>query len=592
MSRYRSIATTLAVAGAFWACAPPATAHGGSHPTPFPNPTPVPSWPTPTYVPPGPNNPDAPTRPGAPTQPTPPAPLPPTTTQRPGPGTPRPPGTPSGPVGPARPTPPTGPKRPRPKASGPDGRGWETWWHLNQWQYLRVQRVGTQTSGGDAPDTPAGTGTVGNSKLFEFLIEQSSHKYFDIRAASCIAIGRAGTMGMAGFLQPKAHDPNLDVRESALLGMGLLGSPIPVMQMQMILRDPTTPNRLRASAALGLGFTKDQSAIPALRKLLSAPGEDDIRAAAALALGFAGGASERDLLLRVAANQSQDKRVRSYAIGAAGRIAHRLRGNGGDPDPTSEALRRLLLGDRSDEVRRAAVLALGHIGDPDALPAVLKAWANDTDSMTERFAMLTAAQLARGRTEATTVFARLQPILAGRGTAGERGFAALATGLLRHSKGGPALLKMLGSAGAQKSQAAACVGLGLMRYTQAHAALAKTAAGRGAPKVRGYAALAVGMVGHEEASKTLQMLLSTVTIPEIRGSAAVGLGLTGTARGTAQLLTMLKGGNTYVRMTTAVALGFLRDETAIQPILQRFKTEPSNEVKALLVAILLAMRLQ
>ena len=82
------------------------------------------------------------------------------------------------------------------------------------------------------------------------------------------------------------------------------------------------------------------------------------------------------------------------------------------------------------------------------------------------------------------------------------------------------------------------------------------------------------------------MLLSTVTTPEIRGSAAVGLGLTGTARGTAQLISMLKGGNTYVRMTTAVALGFLRDETAIHPILQRFETEPSNEVKALLVVAL------
>ena len=51
-------------------------------------------------------------------------------------------------------------------------------------------------------------------------------------------------------------------------------------------------------------------------------------------------------------------------------------------------------------------------------------------------------------------------------------------------------------------------------------------------------------------------------------------------------ITMLKGGNTYVRMTTAVALGFLRDETAIHPILQRFEKEPSNEVKALLVVAL------
>lgn len=596
MSRVLRCAVSLTATGVLLALSPltpAANAHGGSHPTPFPSPTPPPSWPTPTPFPTpgGPRPSDGPTTPWPPSTPSPapppgPSPTPtPGTGPRPTPGGPRPPSSPP-PTGPTGPTAPSRPGRPRPASSGPDGLGWETWWSLNQWQYLRVRRVGVQASGGDEPGSPTGTGTVGNDNLWKFLLDQTNHKYYDIRAASCIAIGRAGHIGMAGFLQPKAHDPNNDVRESALLGMGMLGSPMPVIQMQMILRDPATPNRLRAAAALGLGFTNDQSAIPALRRLLEEDGEEEIRAAAALALGRAGGTPERDLLLKVAQNGGVDAKIRSYAIGALGRIARGLRVTGAVPDPTADVLRRLALGDRADEVRRASVLALGHIGDPDALDTVLKVWANDADNQTERFAILTAAQLASGRTEAIVVLNRLQPLLGGRGTAGERGFAAIAAGLLGHDKAGPSLLKMITSGGSQDSEAAACVGLGLLRYDKAHGTLAQVASGRGAPKVRGYAALALGMINHTEAATTLTMLLDTVTTPQIRGSAAVGLGLTGAPRGTLKLVKMLEGGDTYVRMTTAVALGFLRDETTLNPIMKRFEREQSNEVKALLVVAL------
>jgi HEAT repeat protein len=55
------------------------------------------------------------------------------------------------------------------------------------------------------------------------------------------------------------------------------------------------------------------------------------------------------------------------------------------------------LGDRSENVRRAAAEALGAIGDPQAVPALIQALGHETDPFADDWAVRRAAAWALGK---------------------------------------------------------------------------------------------------------------------------------------------------------------------------------------------------
>jgi HEAT repeat protein len=115
----------------------------------------------------------------------------------------------------------------------------------------------------------------------------------------------------------------------------------------------------RALAAESLGELRVVEATDPLIRLLAAA-DPQVRCAAAIALGQIG---SREALPRLRELGSQDEEafVRSWAIGAIGKI-------GGRPEATEFLLP--FLRDPSLRVRSATAIALGRLGDARALPAL------------------------------------------------------------------------------------------------------------------------------------------------------------------------------------------------------------------------------
>jgi hypothetical protein len=67
---------------------------------------------------------------------------------------------------------------------------WQEWWIRNEWQFIRVHKKETKRSG---------EGVVYNElsqpmkNLVNFLMKQLRHKYWDVRAASALALGKSAS---------------------------------------------------------------------------------------------------------------------------------------------------------------------------------------------------------------------------------------------------------------------------------------------------------------------------------------------------------------------------------------------------------------
>jgi HEAT repeat protein len=454
-------------------------------------------------------------------------------------------------------------------------RGWRTWWGLNQRRFLVVRRRRAAATGGE-------DGAAGDSATLQWLLERLEDDYFDVRSAAAIALGRAGNAGTAGFIQGRLTDPNPDVRESALLGLGLLESPIAVMPLQMVVREERIRPRPRAMATVALGLSGSSVAVPALRHAARSAERLEIRGAALLSLGLTGGAMELPLLAAAAEDATAEPEARALAVNGHARLARRL----DDPAGTKavlDHLRRLTATAVAPAVRQSAVQAFGLLADFRALPTLLALLA-DEDAMVSRLAAVTAAEMARGKSEQSQVYDALAPLLErGRAKSESRAFTALALGLLGDRRAGAALLTMLEKESNHDTRAAAAVALGLLPYTPAAQRLTEIAAAKGNPALRAYAVLALGMLRDAAGTATLHELLLNAKAPELRAAAAVALGLTGGARSPKALAALLADSNVFVRISIVHALGHLRDDGGLAPLMDRFKREPNDEVRTMIV---------
>ncbi len=575
-----------------------ASAHGGIHPTPWPTPSPNP-FPSPTYYPPA--YPTASPTPSGPTSDTP------TTTTPTTPGGPTGPTPPTAPTGPARsgggllppgagkdgglgPTGPTAPRRPGTTRAPAETR-WEEWWFLNRHAYARVERKAVAEKTGPGGPTPFLATPLG-----AFLLQELRGPAGVVRAAAALAIGKAGEPTLAPLLLPLLEDPDPEVRESAILAMGLLRASAVVPQLLAVAEDRSGRRelRLRAAAALAAGLSGDRAAAAGLAGILERAGEEtEVRGAAALALGLLRDPAAAPALLRAAARDGEETEVRVYAIAGIGKAGAAGLGGEARLADARALLARLLAADRTEDVRRAAVLALGAIGDARDLGAVRRAVASDRDMMVERFGRLAAARIARGGPaggapvpEAAEVRVEILRALSTLGNHEGRGFAAIALGVLGDAAAGPALRQSLLSEEDPSLRGAAAIALGLLREKTATGDLLRFAESPGEPTLRAMATVALGLAGEGTAVPRLKKLLESSTLPEVRAAAALALGLAGARGTTADLLPFLAEKNSYLRLSTILAIGALRDESAVGSLIARFKAETDPETRALILVAL------
>jgi HEAT repeat protein len=223
--------------------------------------------------------------------------------------------------------------------------------------------------------------------LLPVLVEATKHKEYPVRWGAAIALGELGDREGVEPLIAAVKDRNRDVRRSAVTALGKLRDPRAVEALSAALVDPW--DKVGYSAAKAL---RKMKARPHLGPIIEGLGSKDnaVRAYAARALGEYGDDTAAEPLGRTLEDTSQV--VRWYAAEALGKVNSPQTGRVllealGKPVVREDghllsviaaslgklryreatgALVGLLVHDRAD-VRHAAILALGEIGDERAI---------------------------------------------------------------------------------------------------------------------------------------------------------------------------------------------------------------------------------
>jgi len=508
-------------------------------------------------------------------------------------------------------TPENGPPPPVPGSPAGTGRktsnvtydSWRFWWAYNNDDILNLRRPdrGVVTDSGPF----GGRGDRENRRSaqrptqFEVLrvvlpaleacIDRPG-EHEDVIGGAIIAAAKLGSSKLIPLLEDviwnhrkngrgERIDFGPQARESAVLALGLLPDldDMALASARRILLAAVADEGLRARertwAAVALGLRRDTGAVDPLLELLPLRYPDDnVPAGIVAGLGLIGDARARAAL---------------EEIFVEGRFRSR---------------------DVSPRVRPFAGYALGKLGDPAALPAVLKVLqSRRSGALVTRSAAVAAGALAERADADTKTVAATAILRALRGTHGDamtRNFELIALGRIGTE---PALLGLLEEAenGPYGSRPFAALGLGTHVFYADRAA----AAGQGAPvdaalrrriveklarmserlkdsETRSAFLLARGLVKDGEA---LDELVEIVTRPgdaTLRGFSCVALGLLGDAREEvkdALYLALAERTNSDLRRDAATGLGLLRDAATVPHLIDELGSASSFVVQAQIV---------
>jgi HEAT repeat protein len=318
--------------------------------------------------------------------------------------------------------------------------------------------------------------------------------------------------------------------------------------------------------------------------------------AATMALGLIGDRGAASRLVGILKSRQSDSVVRACAATALGKI-----GDDAGLDVVG-LLRKLILTDNDDDVRRATALVLHRFLDGEKVNAKTRTTVlelldrvarNDADAVTRGFAMIGLAQAlhkggdAREREMATTMFG--QRLRGGDGR--EQGYAAVALGLLGRVDRDCAkpLREAFRTESDDRQRSAVAIGLGLMKDVASKKDIAAVVAAQGNPDLRGYCCVALGLLGENDpgVTKYLVEIVQHVNVPELKAAAALALAKLGTNREAIDTLKeALKDRNRYFKMSAIMALGYFRDWGTVKDLQDMVSKETNPEAKAIGVVAL------
>jgi len=611
----------------------PALAHGGGHSVPPPRPAPPPPDPpppiTPTNpVPPGVRTPHDPTPPAPPPTPDD-RPEPPTTPGGDPPAPPAPPPLPIDPDGTDSPPDipsPSAPSAPAPRsgvrdtprgATGADGRGsWRIWWEYNREYVLglrsriRASAVVTPGAGERADPLEARRDEIRDALRLAASLPSNSGK---LRSASLIALGRLGRQDeVEVFLQALRHDRDPDVQSAAALGVGLL-PPLDDPDVRRRVREHLeyvaagggTDHRVRGFAfvAMGMRARHDAGLSMGLARQCTPPFLKDGYDAATLA--YACGIARDPVLLPELLVAARSARLGGRKLDDIGQ-AHAVMGLGLMPGPLVEELLGKLLRSRRAgiETRRAAALALGrHLReaemDADAVSAVKDVLLQTLEKCHDPV-LKSDCLIALGGAREPLALDRIEQELDRTGDPTTKPYAALALGLAAGRLGDGEevrrlrrfLVEELEKTKDPEIASAVSLAAGLAGAHDAAPELIARVTKKSLPApVRGSAAEALGLL-NLRTKEVGDLLLEAARSgpPELLEGATLGLGMIGRRGIAPELVERLQRASSGIlqgRLT--LALGYLGQESAVDPLLTLLKDRSERGVVRELAAVALGL---
>ena len=441
---------------------------------------------------------------------------------------------------------------------------WEFWWEMNRAGFLRRalktnERMLTGV-GGDAfysaeprPDRQV-SAEHSESSILPALISRLTSLKREERCIAAVSLGLAGESGaFKGLREMLGRGSSVD-RQAAALGLGFLGDPLAVPDLEQLMKRPGVPIPDRSKAALALGFIGGSEAVSALEKGLKESLKHrsrdavDLQAAILSALGLAGGKKQVAALVNVVRmRENRSVLVRCAAINALGRI--------GDDAACTTLIG--LLEDRKASIRNAAAEALGMMKSGQARVGLEKLFAGDGDP-----AVRCRAAMALARLGGDGVGDLLAGGLEVRNPRVVREFAALALGVLGDHAHALRLRALLDGRQGEGLAGAAAISLGILRDNGAMHLLSAMSRNEGRDhSVRGYAVLALGMLGDPVTRKSVGDLARKPGATHVRRTATISLGLFPRVSGSRAILASLfEETDPYVRGAAISSLGIFPRE--------------------------------
>jgi HEAT repeat protein len=472
---------------------------------------------------------------------------------------------------------------------------WETWWAANKEAFLRLNEVmredvdPTSQAGGvkAKPDKSAKElrelrDAATRDALVPVFIEALADESFEVRTAAVIALGKSGgKQGGAALRKMSSEDKHKDVRDSALLGLGLLGRDTDIPFLDARLHDEKDNTRHRSFAAFALGLIGGEDAAAAL--LAFAEGSPDrpstfdheqapLIASTFVAMGLTGDARVVPTLRQALTNPRFDDNVRAFVVLSLGRLKDR-----GSLADFGAMLAVERPSSKEVGLRRSAAIALGKIAtaaDQGAVDALCAAAKGDPDESVRHF-----AAVALGGMADAAIKKRLESMFEESALAG-RPFIALALAIAHDTDAAPAIREALGKETDESTKSSYCIALGLLGDKASAPLVEKQLQDRGRIWLQGYAALALGLMHNVESVELLNARLTTDNDPRLRGNLAVALGLMHDPRSKAWLVATLKKNDAtvYERGGAAMGLGVLRLNEAVPEIVDVYRDKKEHEM--------------
>lgn len=479
---------------------------------------------------------------------------------------------------------------------------WETWWANNKYLHLRLgegmregpsgpvtQGAGDRArTGGDGPPPErdrarlrAEIDELVRELLVPLFVEGLSDDSFEVRTAAAVALGKTGDpAGYEPLVRSREKDTHQDVRDSAILGLGLLGQQKAVPYLDAVLRDEKATTRHRSFAAFSLGLVGGPDASKALVTFMHLGGEEagglrhrgdpPLLASCFLGMGFAGDPSALATLRRAGEDRGYDIGIRAFCWLALGKL--------GDRASLPVFVRAVRDRGTDSELRRAAAVVLQRLAtakDAEAVEALSFAVRNDNDPVTRHFAAVALGTMADE--EIVADLRKWFPRCDDR----DRVFVALALALAHDAESAPVLRKALRDERNDSERGGLAIALGLLPDRGAREVLEAQVKDAGSVWPRGYAALAIGMARISEAAPVLRKELVETNDPRLRVNLAVGLGLLQDAEAKKWFLATLRDrakGTLYDRAGAAMAMGILRMNSAVPDLVAVYRDKSEKEM--------------
>jgi HEAT repeat protein len=407
---------------------------------------------------------------------------------------------------------------------------------------------------------------------FGSLTEQSfaGNELIRIRAAN--ALGQAGfEISVTGLLKALEEDSFRYVRESAAEALGLIGSKAAVLGLIKALME----NNVWYHVAEALGQTGSDAAVPYLLKFLE-HNHIPVRKKTAEVLGEIGSEAAVSGLLK-ALTESNNWEVEYAVIKALGSIGSGL----AEPALIKE------LSSYGMDTRKNAAISLALIGSKAAVPALLKALAEEKNE--EASATLATCLYFLGSEEGILGLMRM---LIEAKNEHVREDAASVLGKIGSATALPSLVTALTEDEFANVRAEAAIALGEIGSDMALPNLLAALMEDKAADVRSAAAWALGEIGSENAISDLLKALTHEEYDVDRSVVAEALGSIGSEVSVPALIKLLEEDmDRYVRKSSVIALGKIKSEAALLSLLKVLHEDKNVWVKEAAVEVLSQIRL-